>query len=66
MAFMCEAKTDDFPRRLQPGGKLCTHKAKVELDGKKLCIKHAGRVAVRIAILNGTAKRLPVEEDDIW
>ena len=65
MPFMCEAKTDEFQRRLQPGGKPCTYKAKVEIDGKKLCIKHAGRVAVRIIIATGVAKTLPAEVDEI-
>lgn len=65
MALMCEAKTDEFPRRLQTGGKLCTHKAKIDIDGEKLCIKHAGRVAVRLAIKHGLAEKLPVEADDI-
>ena len=43
----------------------CEHKARVEISGKKLCLKHAGRVAIRLELLNGVAKKLPVEVDDI-
>ena len=45
--------------------KHCKHNARVKIDGKVLCIKHAGRVAVRLALKHGLAEKLPVDIDDI-
>lgn len=63
MAFQCEAMAVYKVGNERQAR--CKHKARVEIDGKKLCLKHAGRVAIRIELLSGIAKKLPVEVDDI-
>ena len=63
MAFRCEAMSVYLQRQEKQAR--CEHKARVEISGKKLCLKHAGRVAIRLELLNGVAKKLPVEVDDI-
>lgn len=63
MSFQCEAMSVYQLRKEQQTR--CEHKARVEIDGKKLCLKHAGRVAIRLELLSGVAKKLPVEVEDI-
>ena len=63
MAFQCESKSVYKIRTEQQAR--CKYKARVEINGKKLCLKHAGRVAIRLELLSGAAKKLPVEVDDI-
>ena len=60
----CEALTFDT-KWAEETGKRCKHNARMKIDGKVLCIKHAGRVAVRLALKHGLAEKLPVEIDDI-
>lgn len=60
----CEAPKIDT-RWNEETGKHCKHTARVEIDGKLLCLKHAGRIAVRLALKHGLAKKLPREIDEI-
>lgn len=45
---------------LRPTDNQCMHFATIDLNGRQLCVKHAGPYALTLALESGEAKRIPL------